>query len=156
MKARPRSVENQVASYLNTIFTPLGLTPVERIPILGREGPDITINESGLVIDVKSRIEVPRTLFFPVACPFLFCDLLCVPLKYFPQLLSGEGPIAPFNFSSVIVQEYWSHMDEWTQREQPDGISCVILHRPREPIGSCVAVIHQKDHRRLIEKCQIK
>ena len=71
MKARPRSVENRVANMLNDVFAAMDCS-VQRIPVLGRSGPDISLNELQLVVDVKSRLEVPKALFFPLAHPFQF------------------------------------------------------------------------------------
>ena len=59
MKATPRKAEREIALVFSQFFSDIGMSPVERIPILGRTGPDITINEANLVIDVKSRKSVP-------------------------------------------------------------------------------------------------
>jgi hypothetical protein len=152
MKARPRSVENRVAELVNDQLIPLGCSPVERIPVIGRTGPDLSVNEMNLIVDVKSRIEVPKSLFFPLLCPFHFDDMLAVRLTYLP-LLWSEGWVqpAPLEFSSKIVRGYLEHMEEWTRERHPEGVSCVILHRPEMPIGSCVAIIHSTNRRRLIE-----
>ena len=69
MKARPRSVENEVAKYLSRKFAALELDPVERVPVLGRAGPDVSINQSQLAIDVKSRKEVPKIILCPRLTP---------------------------------------------------------------------------------------
>lgn len=152
MKARPRSVENRVADALNDQFVRLGLSPVERIPVLGRTGPDISINELHLVVDVKSRLEVPKALFFPLACPFAFEDMLAVRLASIDTLWSGEiQHPAPLDFSSKIVRGYLAHMDEWTRTNEPAGVSCVILHRPEMPTGQSVVIIYAQHRRRLVE-----
>ena len=154
MKARPRSVENRVADALNDHFKTLAVSPVERIPVLGRTGPDISLNELGLVVDVKSRKEISKTVFFPLICPFYFDGLLGVRLANLDTLWKDEGRGArpPFlDFSSKMIRDYLDHMEEWTKTHAKDGVSCVVLHRPEMPIGSSVAVIYQTSRRRLIE-----
>jgi hypothetical protein len=160
MKARPRSIERLVAEYLSReFFTPHGLSPIERIPILGRSGPDLSTNELGLAIDVKSRIEVPKSLFFPASCPFLFTQspkdatyFVGVPLRYIATLYGST--LGTLDYHSQLVERYWKHMDKWTREYQPDGISAIILHRPTEPIGSAVFVISLSDQGRFVERCQ--
>ena len=65
MKARPRRAEREVARHLSSFFEALGLPAVERIPVLGRTGPDITWNEFKLIVDVKSRLSVPKGISIP-------------------------------------------------------------------------------------------
>jgi hypothetical protein len=156
MKARPRTLENRIADALNTHFDYLGLSPVERIPVLGRTGPDLTINEMNLVVDVKSRQEVPKELFFPLLVPFRFEDLVAVRISSFLSLLDCECYAAPVDFTSKIVRGYYEHMDKWTRAKKPDGISCVILHRPKMPIGSSVVIIHTTNRRRLFEYAEYR
>lgn len=61
---RWKFAERKIADELNRQFSDIGkFKTIERIPLLGREGPDLTVNESGLVINVKSRLEISRTLF---------------------------------------------------------------------------------------------
>jgi hypothetical protein len=160
MKARPRSVENRTADALNEHFARLGMTPVERIPVLGRTGPDLSINEMKLVVDVKSRIEVPKALFFPLLVPFRFDGMVGVRVKCLntlweenAQLRCGDDcpDTAPLDFSSKTVRDYLAHLEEWTRENCADGVSCVVLHRPDLPIGSSVAIIQSHSRRRLIE-----
>ena len=56
-----------MAEHLTAFFNSLGLREVHRIPVLGRTGPDIEINEFGLIIDVKSRLSVPTASFTGMA-----------------------------------------------------------------------------------------
>ena len=107
MKARPRAVENRIAEALNVHFEYLGLAPVERIPVLGRTGPDLTTNEMNLVVDVKSRLEVPKELYFPLLIPFSFDRLVAVRLCAFLSLLDCECSAAPLDFTSKIVRGYY-------------------------------------------------
>lgn len=148
MKARPRSVEREVAEELNRFFTLWGMSPVERIPVLGRTGPDISINEMGLVIDVKSRLEVPKGIFFPISIPYTFDGLTAVRLKNFDQLPCHEHP-APVDYSSKAIQDWLAHMDVWRRECEPSGVAVVILHRPKMPIGESVCVIYSNCRRRL-------
>ena len=111
MKARPRSVERKVAAFLSRYFVQLGLSPVERIPVLGRSGPDITSNEWGLVIDVKSRLEVPKTPF--TEHPTIAFDdelhFIGTRLRDLPLLVEGEPhPIDSAQRSSAAGTCTWT------------------------------------------------
>jgi hypothetical protein len=117
------------------------MSPVERIPILGRTGPDITINEAGLVIDVKSRLECPKSFF--VKEPTCLGTYFSVPLHAMNFFYYEEG-----KFFSKLVDAYWKHMDQWTQEKMPNGITAVILHRPRVAYLNSVIIFHRKDLRR--------
>lgn len=150
MKARPRSVENRAAEAVSAHFAALGLPGVSRIPVLGRAGPDLGWNEMKLIIDVKSRKEIPKAIFFPLTVPFCFDGMAAARLANLNTLWE-DHPAAPLDFSSKIIRDYLEHMEEWTREECPEGISCVILHRPEMPIGASVAVIHFHNRRRLIE-----
>lgn len=154
MKPRPRSVERKVAEYLSKEFADLNLSAVERIPVLGRTGPDISINELGLVIDVKSRLEVPKTYFIVEDCILDFMDknhLIGVRLCDFKRIFDPEFKTNYSKFSSVLVKNYYEHMQEWTKKEYPTGITCIVLHRPKMPIGKAMLIISKEDRRRLIE-----
>jgi len=59
-RRRWKRVEVRVAEILSEIFSDAGKDPVERIPILGRTGPDISHNQIELIVDVKSRHQVPK------------------------------------------------------------------------------------------------
>lgn len=150
MKARPRSVENRVTDLLNEHFAHLHMLPVSRIPVLGRTGPDISINEMEMVVDVKSRKEVPKAIFFPLAAPFTFDGLVAARLANLPVLWDEQQVPAVLDFSSRIIKTYIDHMDEWTRANCPGSVSCVILHRPEMPIGASVVVIYSNSRRRLI------
>ena len=147
MKSRPRSCEREVAKHLTELLSQFGISKFERIPILGRTGPDITVNESKLVIDVKSRLEVPKGVFGPL---YETERYIAVPLDNLLDLASREP--AWSNFSSVLVDRWFDHMDEWTRENCRDGITCLVLHRPKKPIGKAQVVINKTDRRRL---CQI-
>lgn len=148
MKARPRHAEREAAAFISSFSLSIGCSPVERIPVLGRTGPDITINELGLVVDVKSRIEVPAGAFFDR--PVCFSEIYyAVPLAKISDLLISEGEIVPFK--SKQVDNWYAHMDEWTQTHQLDGISALVLHRPKLPYGKAMLIL--KNRRRFVEKC---
>lgn len=151
MKARPRSVENRIAEAMNVHYLKLRASPVERIPVLGRTGPDLTINELKMVVDVKSRKEVPKAIFFPLMGPFTFDGMVAARLCNLPSLWDLEWGTALLDYSSKIIRDYLEHMDEWTKAHEKDGISCVVLHRPEMPIGSSVVIIHSINRRRLFE-----
>jgi len=152
MKARPRSVERKVAAFLSRYFVQLGLSPVERIPVLGRSGPDITSNEWGLVIDVKSRLEVPRTPFTPHPIIDFDDELHLIGIKLKDLALMVEGAEAhPIDFSSALIRRWYEHMDEWTRTNYPQGIPALVLHRPKMPIGAALLILSQENRRRLIK-----
>jgi hypothetical protein len=150
MKARPRKIERQVAEHLNEQFALLGMQPVKRIPILGRTGPDITTNEARLVIDVKSRLEVPKLALPPEQVIYRFPnDLIAIRLENFGALLrrkTGEFAWDYRPLASKTVTGWYEHMDEWTQEEMTDGISALVLHKPRMPVGHSAIVISYRNY----------
>jgi hypothetical protein len=158
MKDAPRRAENAVASLLSAKFASIGASPVERIPVIGRIGPDISINELGLVIDVKNRGEVPLGLFHDELVTF--GGFLAAPLDRFELLIDGDPK--PIDFSSLTVLGYYAHMDVWRLERRPEGITCVILHRSgasyrmkhkaKMPFGKSMVVISIDNRRRLQEK----
>lgn len=151
MKPRPRSVEREVAARLSEHFALMGWSPVERIPILGREGPDIDINESKLAIDVKSRKCVPVTNYF-LKPETIFCSLdslLYVRLEDFPLLYSDCGVVAPLLFPSVQVNRWFAHMKMWADINH--AIPAIIAHIPGTHIDNAVVVIDIRDRRRMKE-----
>ncbi len=155
MKARPRSVENQVADFLNTHFERLGMSAVERIPVLGRTGPDISINEMRMVVDVKSRLSIPQSIFFPIVGPFRFDTMTGCRLCCLPDLWDVEGwterRAATVDFQSKTLRDFLDHMELWTAAHEKTGVSCIIAHRPKMPIGDAVAIIYSSRRRQLIE-----
>jgi hypothetical protein len=154
---RWKRVERNVAAALNEVLSDAGdFTPVERIPLLGREGPDLTVNETGLVINVKSRAEIPGRLF-PKQNELLFIGaLVCfrldtmVPMTGKQLVRADWMPAKPWK----RLNDWWLWMDKWTKQNHREGITSIIIHRPRMPIGHAGVVIHQNDLRRL--SCQIK
>ena len=152
MKAIPRKAEREIALVFSRFFSDIGMSPVERIPILGRTGPDITINEANLVIDVKSRKSVPVKM--TAASGFIYhVD----GVSYF-QLnellnLSGLESVYP-SFSSITTVSWLNHMQEWTKEECPEGISMIVMRKPGTPYPKSTVIIYSSDLRRL--QCQMQ
>jgi len=147
MKARPRRAEREIAGLLSGFFIQYGLGPVERIPVLGREGPDISMNELSIAIDVKSRLSVPK-MALADKDRFLFSEkngetLLCCRLttlfnhliKPFSIVYTLEDPPE----TSKTVYEWYSHMAKWALYH--DAIPALVLHRPRMPFANATFVI---------------
>ena len=152
MKARPRSVERRVAEYLTEFSVSKGCSPIERIPILGRTGPDLTINELGLVIDVKSRLCVPKFIFPPEWYFVWFGELAAVRLKDL-DALSKHNLSVKIEPSSVMVDRWFNHMDEWRKDKMPSGITVLVLHRPSMDIKSNAFVIRNDQRGEFYGKC---
>jgi hypothetical protein len=150
MKARPRSVEREVARHLTEYSARIGASPVERIPVLGRTGPDISTNELGLVMDVKSRLQVPQGYFESGACRF--GSLVGIELDQMDLLLT-ETPRA-VDFTSVLVERWFLHMDAWRSEFLPSGVTAIVLHRPKMPIGQSKLIIHHTSVEELKWKIQ--
>ena len=137
MKARPRRVEREIANILSGKFGLIGLDPVERIPVLGRKGPDISLNAFGLVVDVKSRLEVPKGYIVNTAT--LFGDLIGIPISEMDKLVT---PARSSLISKLVTRWFW-HMDEWRVQKAPSGITALVLHRPKMPYGNSILIIHK-------------
>src|SRR5512144_3154633 len=114
-RERWKSVERNVASQLNALLSDVGnFTPIERIPLLGREGPDLTINEVGLVINVKSRAIIPPRLF-PQAKQLLhISDLVCFRMEDLCRV-SSFPILAAATPSWKKLKDWWEFMDKWTK-----------------------------------------
>ena len=157
MKQRPRRAEREVASLLSESFHLLGLSPVFRIPVLGRTGPDLTINEFGLVIDVKSRLEVPVSCI--ADCLLGFSDfgsaakdyLIAAPLDRLAELAHDYYPVL-YHSPRKTVEDYYAHMKEWVDREYPSGIAAIVLHRPKLPFGKAMLVISNHDRQEFAKR----
>ncbi|MGD8405302.1 MAG: hypothetical protein PVJ21_16700 [Anaerolineales bacterium] len=148
-RRRWKRVEEKIASKLTEIFSDVGKEAVERIPILGRTGPDISYNEVKLIVDVKSRKEVPKSSIAVKGKVLHFGDMLGFRLADLPDLdRLTPRTAAP----STLVTHWLSHMHEWTARYEPDGISCVILHRPGMPVGNSTVIIHSQERNTLCQR----
>ena len=156
MKPRPRHAENAVARELNKIFVPLGYSEFERIPVLGRTGPDLTINETNLVVDVKSRQQCPIGFFNKTLAITTDNKIATIAIENLPILIRGEkeavqrGQTYKNISPSIMIQRWLDHMNEWTLENHPGGISTIILHRPRLPYGKSMAVFYLSDYEKII------
>jgi hypothetical protein len=150
MKARPRSIEREVAKRLSAFFATVGLPPVERIPVLGRTGPDLSWNDAKLIVDVKSRIEVPKTIFWDEPAVLTKDGLLSVRLDALPALTPAVKPMPIGKYISVA--EWYAHMDEWTRQNVPDGISALVLHRPAMKLDRSVFIVKNSDLERMFSR----
>jgi len=153
MKSRPRRAENRIAQILSDFFCEHGLSPIERIPVLGRTGPDLTINESGLVIDVKSRQSCPISVFKALERTGRARNRhhSAFQLDRLEEALLSEAQYMPLRFSKT-VDGWLDHMEEWTGQEAPWGISALVLHRPQMPYGQGALVLARSDVRTLQER----
>jgi hypothetical protein len=151
MKRRPRRVEQKIAEIISAFSSLYGYSEVRRIPVLGREGPDIETNELGLVIDVKSRLEVPKLfLLSPGEFAAYPSGLIAVRLDEI-ELLSTSKPNIE-RTGSVIVQRWFDHMHAWKVDNQPDGITALVLHRPGRDYAASALVIHSNERNELCLK----
>ncbi len=107
----------------------------------------MTINELQLVVDVKSRKEVPKGIYFDHLVEL--DGFLAVPLCQLGEVLYGD-PV-PAEFRSKIVRDYYAHMDEWRLANFPEGITTLVLHRPKMPIGDSMFIISLKDRSKLCQ-----
>ena len=150
MKARPRRIENQVAEQLTSHFVNMGMSPVKRIPVLGRAGPDIDINESGLAIDVKSRKEVPLGNYRFVGKRLVRVgEMLAVKVSDFP-LIYSDVPTSEELSETKIVRGYLEHMAEWANRN--GCIPAIVIHRPGTRVSNAVFIIYARDREKLKEQ----
>ncbi|MEM4204638.1 MAG: hypothetical protein QXS54_11265 [Candidatus Methanomethylicaceae archaeon] len=133
MQPRPRRYENKIADILSERFVAMGLSPVQRIPVNGRRGPDLTINELGLVIDCKTRKEVPRSIL--VRKPTCFRGVyVAAPIVHFPQI----EPEVAVDFYSEVVLGYLNHIAEICSENQ---IPMIVLNKPNLWVSKSVFVI---------------
>lgn len=173
MKARPRRVENQVATEINKYLATYDLPEVERIPVLGRTGPDITLWPSfNVAVDVKSRKANPKgymvssgTIRYWWAygdhgfgeCYGSANSMLGVQLKDLDLLFDIENPILSINrAASKRVDKWLSHMLEWcTEQERKKNYYCLpalVLHWPGTPIKNSTFIIYDEDRRALDDR----
>jgi hypothetical protein len=146
--SRWKGVERAAAIELNHILSDIGkFEPIERIPINGREGPDLTVNETGLVINVKSRKCIPDRLFPKPYQLLQFGNLVGFHAE---QLyLAPQFEVTANLPSWKMLQDWYDRMESWTLTNQPDGISAILLHKPRMPYGNMAVVVHYDNLRRL-------
>jgi len=152
MKARPRKVEREIAELLSLFFSKIDLPKVKRIPTTGRTGPDIEINKMGLIVDVKSRLTCPKTLFPPHG--YIWRHETQHVIFTMDSLLNIEDMYVSEVYKwSVQAMRWWSHMNDWKhhhyedwkikygKEHYPDGISAIVMHRPGMPYGNSAMVV---------------
>jgi hypothetical protein len=142
MKDRPRYVERETARRLTALFLSIGMSPVERIPVLGRDGPDISINESKLVIDVKSRGKIPS---FCMKAEGIIQIGPLVGVRLRDLLKIADLPTSEDRGFTKQVLEWWAKLEFWKQQNYPAGITTIILHKPRVDILDATVVFHHLD-----------
>ena len=134
MKSRPRNAENRIADELNKWFIKHGLSPVERIPVLGRAGPDVTYNELKLNLDAKSRKSIPAS--FKLKPPNILTfgsEYWGFPLCDLDYIVEPKGSRLSIINTSVVVERWIKHM----------GVNGgVILHWPNTPYKHAVLCLH--------------
>ena len=145
-RSRWKKVEVRVADLLTEAFSDVGKEPVTRIPILGRTGPDITHNDVQLIVDVKSRLKVPKKSLAVSGKMVEIDDMLGFQLQ---DLLRFNHLPTLKALSSPLVSEWMSHMHEWKVAQEPQGITCVVLHRPGMPIGDSTVIIYSNERNKL-------
>jgi hypothetical protein len=148
-RKRWKDVEVNVALVLSGLFSDVGHKPVKRIPILGRTGPDLTYNDIQLIVDVKSRMEVPISSLAMKGKELRAGNMTGFQL----QDLLNLSNLSPFTAKpSVLVATWLGHMHEWATKYTPTGITCVILHRPKMPIGESTVIIYSTERNTLCHR----
>ena len=143
MKGRPRRVEREVAKYMSKFYQFIDMSEVERIPVLGRTGPDIDVNEMKLAIDVKSRKSVPKGVQVKDNEIVSDGDWYGCRLDQIHNLLMPELIFRREVKPSKMVTDWLDHMDEWTQTNEEADISGLVLHRTGSNIGNALFLIRQ-------------
>lgn len=173
MKGRPRRIEREVALHLSKYLATLGMGPVERIPVLGRTGPDVDVFPGlQIAVDVKSRKAIPKSYklygkhiqtwvdpheewdgWRQIGCRL--CDL--------DLLFDAENVSMHLErrMSSTIAA-WLNHMSQWCGIEvvkeagkpmvvsEPDNIPALVLHWPGTPVKNSTFLIYEP-HRSLID-----
>jgi len=159
MRGRPRRIEREVALHITQYLAELGLGAVERIPILGRTGPDITVWPGlQIAVDVKSRKAIPQsyklygkhiqtwTSYRPpwIQVGSRLCDLdLLFDIENVEMHLTRNG--------SKTIGGWLDHMWEWCMDEPAgDVLPALVLHWPGTPVKHSTFVIF-KYHRSIID-----
>lgn len=140
-----------------------------RLPAMGRSGPDVDVNDYHWVIDVKSRIEVPKTISkivnkdvnikwyikapgFGNPCSFWYACRL----DHLDVMFDFDWEEA--DFASIMIHRWLEKMRRWGAKNPwkgVEGIGMVVLHRPRKPVGSSVVLMAQKDWLRVMEILEV-
>jgi len=133
MKDRPRSVEREVAKRLSLFYSQFCLGEVKRIPVIGRTGPDIQINEFGLVVDVKSRKRIAKWAF----------DASAIRVDGLIGGVLDEMDFSPpkTTKSNKDISNWYAHMKQWCDINFPIGIPALVLHLPGKPVSKSTVFI---------------
>ena len=144
MKLRPRRAENEVAKRLTAFFVSVNLDPVERLPVIGRTGPDITMNALGLAVDVKSRLEVPKAVFeVEPGRVMRMQSYYIMRLTDLELLLEYNLLFQVSNKYSRMVGRWFTHMQSWRRVHQPNSFTALVLHRPGMKYDDAVLVVRR-------------
>jgi hypothetical protein len=142
MKPTPRMAERVVAQQITELSAQLGASPVMRIPVLGKVGPDLEINQLGLVIDVKSRKSIPATWLAGPGELIFGGDLVGFRISDVGNLETLRRRATK---SSKTVRMWLDHMDEWRQEHCPDGISAMVVRRPGMGRQASTVIIFERE-----------
>lgn len=162
MKARPRRVENRVAEEINKYLSQYGLPEVERIPVLGRTGPDISLWPFFMVaVDVKSRKSNPKGYVlgpgelmyywgynYEIDLPITRVAMMGTRLDNLEALFDTENEETFNRPTSKTVTKWLVHMGEWCwdpQRSSSQYIPALVLHYPGRPVAHSTFVIFKED-----------
>lgn len=161
MKGRPRSVENKVALHISKFLATLDLEPVERIPVLGRTGPDIDVWPGlQVAVDVKSRKACPKSykLYGPhlqtwghevdnEEIYYIGCRLGDLSMLFDVENIVMHM-VRP---ASKVVSGWMGHMSEWTLEQEVNGyfedfiVPALVLHWPSTPVKNSTFLIYEHD-----------
>jgi hypothetical protein len=155
-RKRWKRIEHRVAEVLSKWFRNYGLSPITRIPVNGREGPDLSTNEIMLFIDVKSRLQVPISAF-PKSIGYLGTTMVSVRLSSLDKLTGEITEVLP---PSLLVRGWLDHMSQyitdnipWVMKnKKPSGIPAIVLHKPGLAAKDATLIIYKRDLKRINER----
>lgn len=136
---RWKAIEKDIAR----IISELTGEPCDRIPINGREGPDIT-PFFNIAVNVKHRKSVPSTAF-PTSETIGISDTELVHVRLNEFHLMKEVVVMTTKIKEPkVVTDWYNHMLLWsTPNGQRAGL---ILHRPNTSVKSSVLVLSMMDY----------
>jgi len=144
MKSRPRRAENEVAKRLTAFFVNINMDPVERLPVIGRTGPDISMNQLGLAVDVKSRLEVPKSVFEVEPGRVMKMQTYAIMRLADVELLASYDLSFQVSYKySKMVRRWFVHMDRWRREHRENGFTALVLHKPKMKYDDAVLVVQR-------------
>jgi hypothetical protein len=147
---RWKKVEARVAEELSKYFAQYGIPPIKRIPVNGRRGPDIQVMDVlKLVVDVKSRDQVPNCVFPTSEIGQLGSNLISIRLKNLDALFSPAEKEWELLTASLIVKGWYDHI---ALTKVPNGIPALVLHKTGMRIASSTLIVSKKDLWRINER----